>query len=159
MTNNRYNQQAHYVDAFASEEDRLAAAKPIGAWSAGSTQIVQVQPHEVELPAPVMTKQVMQTSAVDRAHAFNISTMGLSAITGIGGLLIAVVGWGVPLLSVSALAVLFLAAGAVWGLAWLWYAAASPDGIGLIRVLLGYRLLRHEQRARIERIDRMMDGE
>lgn len=155
---NRYNQQAHYVDAFASEEERLAAAKPITAWSPSGT-VVQVQPHEVELPVPVMTKQVMQTSAVDRAHAFNISTMGLSAITGIGGLLIAVVGWGVPFLSVSALAVLFLTAGAVWGLAWLWYAAASPDGIGLIRVLLQYRLLRHEQRARLDRIDRMMDGE
>jgi hypothetical protein len=36
---------------------------------------------------------------------------------------------------------------------------ASPDGIGLIGVLLQYRLLRHEQRARIDRIDSMMDGD
>lgn len=156
---NRYNQQAHFVEPYQSEDERrLAEARPITAWSP-SGAVVQVQPHEVEMAAPVVTKQTITTNAVDRAKAFNISTMGLSAITGIGGLLIAVVGWGVPLLSVSALAVLFLAAGAVWGLAWLWYAAASPDGIGLIKVLLQYRLLRHEQRARLDRIDRMMDGE
>jgi hypothetical protein len=98
-------------------------------------------------------------SETDRAVAFNVSTAGLAVIVGIGGLLLAVVGWQVPLLSVSALAVFFGVAAVIWFGAWLFHNMASPDGIGLIGVLLQYRLLRHEQRARIDRIDSMMDGD
>ena len=45
----------------------------------------------------------------------------------------------------------------VWLAAWVWHMSASPDGIGLWQVLLHYRLLRHEQRARLERIQRELD--
>jgi hypothetical protein len=60
---------------------------------------------------------------------------------------------------VATLATFFALAGVVWLAAWFWYNAASPDGIGLIGVLLHYRLLRHEQRARLERIDAMMEDD
>lgn len=113
-------------------------------------------PQEVILRAPVEPESVA-VSETDRAVAFNISTAGLAAIVGLGGLLLAVVGWKVPLLSVTALAIFFGFAALIWAGAWLFHSAASPDGIGLIGVLLQYRLLRYEQRARHERIDAMME--
>jgi hypothetical protein len=120
--------------------------------------VTPAAPQEVILRAPVEPESVA-VSETDRAVAFNVSTAGLAVIVGIGGLLLAVVGWQVPLLSVSALAVFFGVAAVIWFGAWLFHNMASPDGIGLIGVLLQYRLLRHEQRARIDRIDSMMDGD
>lgn len=119
--------------------------------------ITPATPQEVILRAPVEPPAVA-VSETDRAVAFNISTAGLAAIVGAGGLLLAVVGWKVPLLSVTALAIFFSFAALIWAGAWLFHALASPDGIGLIGVLLQYRLLRHEQRARHERIDSMLHG-
>ena len=121
-------------------------------------EITPATPQEVILRAPVEPESVA-VSETDRAVAFNISTAGLAVIVGIGGLLLAVVGWQVPLLSVSALAIFFGLAAVIWFGAWMFHNAASPDGIGLIGVLLQYRLLRYEQRARLDRIDAMMDGE
>ncbi len=115
-------------------------------------------PQEVILRAPAEPETVA-ISETDRAIAFNISTMGLAVMVGLGGLLLAVVGWQVPLLSVTALAIFFGFAALIWAGAWLFHALASPDGIGLIGVLLQYRLLRYEQRARHERIDSMLQGD
>lgn len=119
-------------------------------------EVAPVTPQEVILHSPVELKGAA-VSETDRAVAFNISTAGLAGIVGVGGLMLAVVGWQVPLLSVSALAIFFGVAAAIWFGAWLFHSAASPDGIGLIGVLLQYRLLRHEQRARLDRIDAMME--
>lgn len=121
-------------------------------------EVLPPEPQEVILRAPVEPEAVA-ISETDRAVAFNISTAGLALIVGLGGLLLAVVGWQVPLFSVTALAVFFGAAAVIWSGAWLFHSMASPDGIGLIGVLLQYRLLRHEQRARLDRIDAMMERE
>ena len=126
--------------------------------SGGRHPIAPAEPQEVILRAPVEPETVA-ISEVDRAVAFNISTAGLAAIVGAGGLFLAVVGWKVPLLSVTALAIFFGLAALIWLFAWLFHSLASPDGIGLLGVLLQYRLLRHEQRARLDRIDAMMDGD
>lgn len=125
---------------------------PIQPWR---QQIAPATPQEVILRAPVEPEAVA-VSETDRAVAFNISTAGLALIVGLSGLLVAAVGWKVPLLSVTALAIFFGIAALIWFGAWLFHAAASPDGIGLIGVLLQYRLLRYEQRARHERIDSML---
>jgi hypothetical protein len=64
---------------------------------------------------------------------------------------------GVPLVSGAALLILFGVFGAVWLVAWIWHMSASPDGVTLWQVLLHYRLLRHEQRARLERMRKDID--
>jgi len=112
----------------------------------------------VEFHAPVVLRSVA-VSETDRAVGFTISTTGLAAIGGVGGVLLAVVGWQVPILSVPALAIFFVIAALVWATAWLFYSAASADGIGLLSVLLHYRLLRHEQKERLRRIERMMEDD
>ena len=148
--------ERNFVTPYSEDEGRLARA--VRVYHDPATAITPA-PETMHLPAPVATQQTVHTSAVDRAKGFNISTAGLAGLVALGGTLITVAGWGVPLLSVATLATFFALAGVVWLAAWFWYNAASPDGIGLIGVLLHYRLLRHEQRARLERIDAMMEDD
>lgn len=143
--------QRNFVSPYGGNERRQPAA--VRVYREAS---MAPAPHDVNLPSPIVAQQSIVSSAKDRAWAFNISTAGLAAIFGFGGLLIAVAGWGVPLVSVAALTVFALVAAGMWLIAWVWFNAASPDGIGLLTVLLHYRLLRHEQRARLDRIDSMM---
>lgn len=110
------------------------------------------QPHELQHSQPVQTVQRLDTSHVDRARGFTIASVPLAAALGVVAFLVAVAMFGVPWLSGAALVVLFGTFAAVWLVAWLWYQAASPDGVSLFQVVLGYRLLRHEQRARLERM-------
>ena len=148
--------ERNFVTPYSEDEGRLARA--VRVYHDPATAITPAR-DQMQLPSPVETRQIVKTDARDRAIGFNISTAGLAGLVALGGLLMTVAGWGVPLLSVPALAIFFGIAGAVWAAAWFWYNAASPDGIGLIGVLLHYRLLRHEQRARLERIDAMMEDE
>jgi hypothetical protein len=143
---NRYNERNNYIDALPSPVVRRV-------------EILPPEPGAVDLRSPVEIRQELRTSAVDRAKGFNISTAGLAAMVGVGGVLLAVVGWQMPLFSLTALTTFFTLAMGVWLIAWAWYNLASPDGVGVLSVLLQYRLLRHEQRARLDRIDAMMDGE
>lgn len=106
---------------------------------------------------PPVRLESVAVSAMDRAVAFNVSTAGLALVVGLGGALIAAGGWQVPLFSVTALAIFFSAAGLVWLAAWLVYSFATADGVALLAVLLQYRLLRHEQRARHERIAALLE--
>lgn len=144
--------ERNFVTPYSEDESRLARAVRVYHDPAPAAEAMQ-------LSAPVATQQIVKTDARDRAVGFNISTAGLAGLVALGGTLITVAGWGVPLLSVATLATFFALAAVVWLAAWFWYNAASPDGIGLIGVLLHYRLLRHEQRARLERIDAMMEDE
>ena len=53
----------------------------------------------------------------------------------------------------TALFVLFLGILSAWLVAYLWHVWASPDGVVLWQVLLHYRLLAREQKARLRRMD------
>lgn len=110
-------------------------------------------PLELDAPMPVQTVQRLATSHVDRAKGFSIVSIPLAAGVGLGGLLIAVGMGAVPLFSMGALLVLFLAFLATWLAAFLWYQSASPDGVTLWTVMLHYRLLSREQRARLRRME------
>ena len=114
-------------------------------------------PVELDAPLTVQTAQRIQTTHVDRAKGFTIVSLPLAFGVGVGGLLLAVGLFEVPLFSMGAMLVLFLAFLGTWLIAWLWHQSASPDGVALWQVLLHYRLLRHEQRARHERMDRWED--
>jgi hypothetical protein len=107
----------------------------------------------LDTPLPIQQQIRMVTSHTDRAKGFTLVSLPMAMGVGLGGLLLAIGRFKVPLWSMGALLVLFLAFLATWLLAWLWFTAASPDGIGLMQVLLHYRLLRHEQRARLRRMD------
>lgn len=108
---------------------------------------------EIMAPTPVRTEQRLATSHVDRAKGFSIVSLPLAGGVGLGGLLLAVGLFQVPIFSMGALLILFLAFLATWLVAWLWYQSASPDGVALWTVLLHYKLLRHEQRARLQRME------
>lgn len=102
--------------------------------------------------SPVQTVQTVATSHVDRSLGFNLVTVPLAAVTGLVALLVAVALADVPLLSWSALLILFGAFVAVWGAAYAWHTLASPDGATILAILLAYRFQRHEQRARLDRL-------
>jgi hypothetical protein len=110
------------------------------------------------LYAPVELKSIAQ-SEIDRALGFTIGTATLAGIVGLGAVLTAAVGWKVPLVSVTALTIFFVVAALVWLSAWTLHTLSSEGGIGLMSVLLQYRLLRHEQRARLERIRYLLEEE
>lgn len=110
-------------------------------------------PMQVDAPLPVQTVQRLATSHVDRAKGFSIVSLPMAAGVGLGGLLLAVGFFQVPLFSMAALLTLFLAFLATWLAAFLWYQSASPDGVGLWTVLLHYRLLSREQKARLRRME------
>lgn len=137
-----------------SERNNYVAAPP--APVVRRVEILPPEHSEIELAQPSTTIQQLRTSHVDRAKGFNISTAGLAGIVGLGGVLMAAVGWSIPLWSLTALALFFSLAMVVWAGAWAWWNLASPDGVSVLSVLLHYRLLRHEQRARLDRIDSMM---
>ena len=115
------------------------------------------QPHELQHAQPVQTVQRLDTSHTDRARGFTIASVPLAAALGLVAFLVAVALFGVPWLSGAALVVLFGVFGLVWLVAWIWYQSASPDGVALFQVLLGYRLLRHEQKARLDRMKGAQD--
>lgn len=143
------------------EQRRQAATRPtnfVTAYGPGERpkQVIRrYEPPIMEImaPTPVRTEQRLATSHVDRAKGFSIVSLPLAAGVGLGGLLLAVGLFQVPIFSMAAVLVLFLAFLATWLVAWLWYQSASPDGVALWTVLLHYKLLRHEQRARLQRME------
>lgn len=97
----------------------------------------------------------LQSSHSDRARGFLMATAPLAGVLALGVLALAVALWHVPLLSGAAVLIILAGMAVTWLIAWLWYTAASPDGATLVSVLLQYRLLRHEQKARLERLAQM----
>ena len=113
----------------------------------------RAEPGPIEIGAPVQTVQRLATSHVDRAKGFSIVSLPLAAGVGLGGLLLAIGVFSVPVFSMAALLILFLGFLGTWLTAWLWYQSASPDGVALWTVLLHYRLLSREQKARLKRME------
>ena len=101
---------------------------------------------------PVQTVQNVTTSHQDRAKGFNLATIPLAAVVGLVALLAALGLFGVPWLSWSALLILFGVFAGVWLVAYTWHTLASPDGATVLSILLSYRYVRHEQRARLDRL-------
>jgi hypothetical protein len=113
-----------------------------------------VEPSDLEiLPTAAMTTVEIRTSHSDRAKAFQIVSVPLAAAVGAGNLIIGIIGWGVPLFSVAALAWLWGGFLLTWLAAWLIHNIVSTDGIALIHTLMGWQYLRKEQSARLKRYD------
>lgn len=147
MTNDRDRRQmpANYVTPYAPGEAHRPAVLRVGSQAPA--------PMQVDAPMPVQTVQRLATSHVDRAKGFTIVSIPLAAGVGFGGLLLAVGVFSVPIFSMAALLTLFLAFLGTWLAAFLWHQSASPDGVTLWQVLLHYRLLSREQKARLRRME------
>ncbi len=116
-------------------------------------------PMHQEARPPVTTVQTVTTSHEDRARGFSITTIPLAAGVGFVAFLAAVGLAGVPWLSWSALLVLFGVFAVVWLVAYTWHTLASPDGATVLSILLSYRYVRHEQRARLDRLAEWEDDD
>lgn len=101
---------------------------------------------------PVVTVQTVTTSHEDRARGFTITSIPLAAAVGFVAFLAAIGLAGVPWMSWSALLILFGVFAAVFAAAYFWHTLASPDGATILSILLSYRYVRHEQRARLDRL-------
>ena len=110
------------------------------------------KPHELQ-PAQSVTQVVtVATSHVDRAWGFFIVTLSLSIVVGIFAVVAALTLFSKPLIAAVVLSWFFSAFVAVWLLSAVIYYATSPDGIALLQVATGFRLIRKEQDFRHEYI-------
>ena len=126
-------------------------------------RVVEVMP-PMELPTMLPTAQTsveLRTTYTDRSVGFQVATVPISIAFGVGALVVAIVGYSVPVLSVAALAVFWVAFLAWWLIGWLIHHIASPDGIALVQSLLMYRYIRNEQKERLRYYDclRARNGE
>ncbi len=109
-----------------------------------------LQPAELLPPASIAHVE-LRTTYTDRSKGFQVATLPVSVAFGIGGALVAALGWKIPWLSVSMLAIFWLAFLAWWLLGWAVHHIVSPDGVALIHALLGWRYLQREQAERLKR--------
>lgn len=109
-------------------------------------------PEDVPQLLPTATASVeLRTTYEDRARGFQVATLPVAAAFGVGALVVAIVGFSVPVVSVAALSVFWLGFLAWWLIGWIVHHVASPDGAALLGALLQYRYLRHEQKERLRR--------
>jgi hypothetical protein len=104
----------------------------------------------VRFPSPPTTI-LPRSTYTDRAKGFSIATGPLAAATGFVVLLIGIVAFGVPVLSVAALLLAFGGFCAAWLVAYLAHILISPDGALFAHVILTWQYLREEQRERHQR--------
>jgi hypothetical protein len=110
------------------------------------------------LPPTARTLVRLDTTYTDRAKGFQLATLPIAIAFGVGALVVAAVGFSVPVFSLAALAVFWLAFLAWWLIGWAIHNLASPDGVALLQAWLGYRLIRHEQKERHQRYARLYEG-
>ena len=104
------------------------------------------------MPPTATTAVELRTTYTDRARGFQLATVPVAAAFGVGALVVAVAGYSVPVVSVTALVTFWVAFLAWWLVGWAIHHIASPDGVALLTAILGYRYLRHEQRERLSRM-------
>jgi len=114
---------------------------------------VEIVPIAEPLPMlpTAQTSVELRTTYRDRSIGFQLATLPISVAFGAGALIIAIVGYSVPVISIGALAVFWLAFLAWWLIGWAIHHIASPDGIALVQALLMYRYVRREQAERHQR--------
>jgi hypothetical protein len=122
-------------------------------------QRVEIVP--VDDPTPMLptahTSVELHTTYIDRAKGFQLAMLPIAAAFGLGALIVAVAGYSVPLVSIGALAVFWLAFLAWWLIGWTIHHIASPDGIALVQALLMYHFVRAEQKERHKRYASLCD--
>ena len=113
-------------------------------------QVVEVETWR-ELPSAPIVPPMPHSGHVDRAKGFGIATAPLAGATGFVVLLIGIVAFGVPLLSVAALLLALGGFSLVWLVAYVAHVFVSADGALFVHVLMGWGYLRREQTERFRR--------
>jgi hypothetical protein len=114
---------------------------------------VEILPPLALPPAPI-TAPMPHSSHRDRAHGFMLATAPLAAATGVVVLLIGILAFGVPFLSVPALLLALAGFTAAWLCAYGLHVFVSSDGALFVHVLLMWAYLRREQKERMDRYGR-----
>jgi hypothetical protein len=126
----------------------VAPAAPV----AKPVRIEVLPPGELPAVAPAASlSSEVSGSYQDRAKGFQIVTVPIALAFGAGSALVALLGFGVPLLSLPLLGVFWFAFLAWWLAGWLIHHLFSADGVALLHTLKGWQFLEREQRARLER--------
>jgi hypothetical protein len=86
-----------------------------------------------------------QTSELDRAHAFVTVTFPASVAVGVVALLIGILGFRVPFLSIPALLILIFGMSVVWFAAWFFYLLFSPVGMAFYHLRKSWQERQREQ--------------
>lgn len=122
-------------------------------------KITVMPPAELpETSAPLSRAQSNVTgSYTDRAKGFSLVTNALGLTLGGLGVIVAVAGWGVPLLSVAALAWFGSLYAATWFCAYVAHVLVSAEGAAWLHVARGWRWLDREQAHRHE-LERHANG-
>jgi hypothetical protein len=97
------------------------------------------------------TSVELHTTYTDRAKSFQLATLPISIAFGLGALIVAVVGYSVPVISIGALAVFWLAFLGWWLLGWTIHHLFSVDGIAFLHTVLMWRYIYLEGKERRKR--------
>lgn len=103
-----------------------------------------------QMPASAGSQVVLKTTYADRAQGYLIGSVPMWLAFVVGAALIAYFMRDVPLLSTTMIGWMFTGAILSWVFSWVIHTLISPDGTTIIHALLGYRIIRHEQRFRQE---------
>lgn len=130
---NRYDDSGNYVPAAI-----VPAREPIRAYPVQSVDVIDV-------PAPVQARATITGTYTDRAKAFNHKVTALSTVTAAGFALVAVAGFGVPVLSLGTLAAIAAGYFVTWAGAYALDAFTSAEGTAFFHTLRAWRWLDREQ--------------
>lgn len=114
---------------------------------------IEVLPPEQQIAPAASLSSEVSGSYQDRAKGFQIATLPIAVAFGGGSALVALLGFGVPLLSLPMLGVFWLAFLAWWLMGWFIHHLFSADGVALLHTLKGWQYLEREQRARLKRYE------
>lgn len=103
------------------------------------------------LASAALTKAETVGTHLDRAKSFNVATFPVATAFGVGALIVSIVGWNVPIVSVAAVAAFWFGYLGWWLLSWIVYHLFSADGLALVHTILGWRMLYREQAERHRR--------
>lgn len=129
----RHERNADYVPAAI-----VPAREPIRAYPMPSGEVIDV-------PAPVQARAMITATYTDRAKAFNHKVTALSTVTAAGFALVAVAGFGVPVLSLGTLASIAAGYFVTWAGAYALDAFTSAEGTAFFHTLRAWRWLDREQ--------------
>lgn len=100
---------------------------------------------------PTATQHIeMRTSAVDRAVGYLIASVPLYGAFAFAVLLLACLGWNIPIFSITALIVFWVVFVATWVTGWIYTLLVSAEGVSLFEAKRKWDLLDREQRQRWE---------
>ena len=101
-------------------------------------------------PTPTTSMTVLKTSYTDKAKGYSLVTLVLGGALGILGVLVAVVGFNVPALSLATLLTFWASFAVTWLIGWLAVVFVSGDGVALFTAWSSLGMVKKEQRVRLK---------